>query len=105
MTNSVVVRPRRITNAAQSGLICAALPLPGTGSMVIDARHTFRCAHTYVALMVGGRPMFVCFTCEYRTELLPLRKPGTSCGPATLVNFATTGSDRASRTASMAGGI
>ena len=41
--------------------------------MVIDARRTFRCAHMYVAVTLAGLPGFVCATCGYRTELLPLR--------------------------------
>jgi hypothetical protein len=55
--------------------------------MVIDARRTFRCAHTYVALNVTGVQLFVCATCEYRTELLPLVKEGSSSGRAPLVNI------------------
>ena len=49
--------------------------------------------------------MFVCATCEYRTELLPLRKPGASKSPATLVSISRGESDRAGQTASMNGGI
>ncbi len=41
--------------------------------MVIDARHIFACAHTFVSVKEAGVLMFVCATCEYRTELLPLR--------------------------------
>ena len=55
--------------------------------MVIDARRTFRCAHTYVAMNVTGVQLFVCATCDYRTELLPLAKGGPSTGRAALVNI------------------
>ena len=94
-----------ITNAAHSGQILAASSLPGTAHMVIDASRTFRCAHTYVGLRVAGLPVFICATCGYRTELLPLRKRGDSCGPATLVKIRRIRSRRVRRTASMAGGI
>jgi len=73
--------------------------------MVIDASHTFRCAHTYVAVTLAGMPVFLCATCGYRTELLPLRKSGASCGPATLVNIGRIGTHRASRTAHMTSGV
>lgn len=40
--------------------------------MVIDARRIFRCAHTYVSVKDAGLLVFVCASCGYRTELLPL---------------------------------
>ena len=79
--------------------------MPGTGRMVIDASRTFRCAHTYVAVTVARRPMFVCATCGYRTELLPLRKPGDLCGPGTLINIGRIGSSDAGDTMPMTGGL
>ena len=48
--------------------------------MVIDAARIFRCAHTYVAVKQGHRLLFVCASCEYRTEMLPLRKPSAQAG-------------------------
>ena len=73
--------------------------------MVIDARRTFRCAHTYVAVTLAGLPGFVCATCGYRTELLPLRMSGALGVPATIVDIGHVDTDRASRTAHIAGGV
>lgn len=61
--------------------------MPGSGRMVIDASRTFRCPHTYVAVKEAGVPLFLCATCGYKTELLPLRKAGGAVGPAALVSL------------------
>ena len=73
--------------------------------VVIDARRTFRCAHTYVAVTLAGLPGFVCATCGYRTELLPLRMSRALGVPATIVAIGHVDTDRASRTAHIAGGV
>ncbi len=46
--------------------------------MVIDARHIFACAHTFVSMKETGVLMFVCAACEYGTELLPVRATSES---------------------------
>ena len=53
--------------------------------MVIDAARIFRCAHTYVVVKQGERLFFVCASCEYKTDMLPLRKP--SAKPAERVDI------------------
>ena len=98
MTNPVDAHPSGLQMPRTPGQIRAASSLPGTGRMVIEASRTFRCAHTYVALTLAGLPAFVCATCGYRTELLPLRKRGGSSDPATLVNIGRIDARRGSRT-------
>jgi len=46
--------------------------------MVIEAGRIFRCTHSYVAVKDGGIMVFACLTCNYRTELLPIRSKAKS---------------------------
>ncbi len=43
-----------------------------TGQRVINAAAIFRCAHIYVAIGKRRTPLFVCTSCGYQTEELPL---------------------------------
>ena len=76
-----------VTKTEHLHRIPGGIVIASMNHVVIDARRTFGCAHTYVALKISGVQLFVCARCEYRTELLPLAKQGSSSGRAALVNI------------------
>ena len=88
-----------MTKTANSPGNASASSLPAPSAVVIDAARIFRCAHTYVAVKEAGVLLFLCASCGYKTELLPLRKPaGASAGPAERVPIRRMHSQVRSRT-------